>query len=105
MLEGRKLTYYDIRGLAHKDLKGFNPAVAFGTASRFGEVAKKPLTEAPMRSSYSYSSLELNRLRYPFGLSHRAYESVQFPGCEREHLGTTSPGPIPLGVLGTEICS
>ena len=86
---------YDIRDRYRQCGVAPNSAVKFGKSERFIQ-PKTTETKLNTNEAASFgvvkSSLELHKHRYPFGLSHRAYDKVRRPGCEEEHRGKTSPG-------------
>jgi hypothetical protein len=86
---------YDIRDRYRHFGVAPTTSVKFGTSERF---IKPKTTQSKLTSNEAAffgtvkSSLNLTNHRYPFGLSHRAYDKVRRPGCEDENRGKTSPG-------------
>jgi hypothetical protein len=71
--------------------------IKFSKANRFerdGESLSKALGSTGP-GQYELDSVfdGTHGLQKSFGASHRAYDRVRFPGCERQEFGRASPGP------------
>merc|ERR1740121_592689 len=70
--------------------------VKFSKSNRFerdGESLSKSLGSTGPGQYDLQGTFDEQKLSKSFGASHRAYDRVRFPGCERSEYGRASPGP------------
>ena len=84
---------YDCRRTTGKD-NDFG-SVKFTKDGRFKEKRSSGVPLGPGQYNFKQSFDGQQGLRKSFSVSHRAYDSVRFPGSERANLGRASPGPGP----------